>query len=198
MARWLYFALLISTFHSTSNSEDIGWSDGSELVGQKAPRLALRYWINTPPLEIGKTSSHYAVLVHWWTDTCQLCAASVPAFQKLQDKYGSQGLRGIGVFFPNPPGDWDLDRVRQAARTLGFRCPLALDGDWDALDRWWLYRPRVRRFMSVTFLIDSAGTIQFVHPGGEIHSSEAPGHEVCNRGYKQLEKHIRALLESAN
>jgi thiol-disulfide isomerase/thioredoxin len=75
------------------------------------------------------------VLIRWWTDTCPFCAATAPALQKLQTKYGCLGLQVIGVFHPKPAGDWSVERVREAAKRLNMNFPVALDADWKALHR---------------------------------------------------------------
>lgn len=167
--------------------------EGAELIGTPAPQLRLQNWINAEPIDIGDLRGK-VVLVRWWTDTCDLCAATAPALRKLQKEYGAQGFEVIGVFHPKPAGDWSMDRMRRAAEKYQFAFPVALDGDWSALRRWWL-NGGDRSFTSASFLIDKHGIIRYVHPGGEFHGSNgAPGHEVCEADFRTIEKTIAELL----
>ncbi len=167
--------------------------DGQDRVGVTAPEFKLQKWINSTPLEVGDLRNK-VVLVRWWTDMCDLCAATAPALRKLQEKYGSQGFQVIGVFHPKPSGDWDLDRVKRAASKYEFTFPIALDGDWSALKRWWLDGAQ-RDYTSVSFILDKHGVIRYVHPGGEFHESNgSPAHQMCERDFKAIERTVAQLL----
>ncbi len=167
--------------------------DGQDRIGLTAPELKLQKWINSTPLEVGDLRNK-VVLVRWWTDTCDLCAATAPALRKLQSEYGSQGFQVIGVFHPKPAGDWDVDRVKRAASKYGFKFPIALDGDWSALKRWWLDGAH-RDYTSVSFIVDKHGVIRYVHPGGEFHESNgSPAHQMCERDFKAIERTVAQLL----
>ena len=169
-------------------------SDGHELIGRAAPRLGLGKWIGSVPLEVEDLRGQ-VVLIHWWTDTCDMCSLSVPAFQSLGATYSSQGLQVLGIFHPKPADEnCDLDRVQRAARRFRFRHPIALDGDWKALRRWWLTTNSIREFTSVSFLIDRQGIIRYVHPGGEVHPNISAAHRNCNRDFEQIEDNIKRLL----
>jgi thiol-disulfide isomerase/thioredoxin len=109
--------------------------EGEELIGTAAPAFQLEHWLNSAPLEISGLRGK-VLLVRWWTDTCELCAATAPALRELRSEYGSRGLEVIGVFHPKPAGDWNLDRVKRAAAHYQFTFPVADDGDWSALKRW--------------------------------------------------------------
>lgn len=165
--------------------------DGHELVGKPAPALQLSRWINSPPVDMAGLKGK-VVLLRWWTDTCELCAATAPALRKLQQQYGDRGFQVIGVFHPKPAGDWNMDRVRRAASLYQFTFPVALDGDWSALKRWWL--SGARDYTSVSFLVDKQGVIRYVHPGGEFHEGGASGHEACERDFKKVDGMIGKLL----
>ncbi|MGH9648797.1 MAG: peroxiredoxin family protein [Bryobacteraceae bacterium] len=167
---------------------------GSELVGRPAPPLELKHWLNSQPLEM--TDLHgKIVLLRWWTDGCPYCEATAPALRKLQREYSARGLVVIGVYHPKPPGDWDMSKVERAAKEKQFTFPVAVDGDWSALKRWWLDRPR--DFTSVTFLVDQKGIIRYVQPGGEFHEGNQgalPNHASCQRDFHTIDADIRRLL----
>ncbi|HEY6248532.1 MAG TPA: TlpA disulfide reductase family protein [Candidatus Angelobacter sp.] len=166
--------------------------EGEDRIGVAAPAFNLQHWVNSAPLEISDLRGK-VLLVRWWTDTCDLCAATAPALRKLQEEYGSRGFQVIGVFHPKPAGDWSVPRVEQAAARLGFTFPVALDGDWSALKRWWLDGAQ-RDYTSVSFIVDKHGVIRYVHPGGEFHESNGDArHAVCERDFKKIEAMVAKL-----
>ena len=180
--------LMLSPLTVSSTSRE-----GQELIGTPAPALNLVHWINSEPLEIASLQGR-VLLVRWWTDTCELCAATAPALRKLQDEYGAKGFQVVGVFHPKPAGDWNLARVERAAARYQFTFPVADDGDWQALKRWWLNSAH-REYTSVSFIVNKHGVIRYVHPGGEYHeSSGSPAHEICDADFKTIEKTIATLL----
>jgi len=167
--------------------------EGQELLGTPAPTLNLDHWVNSAPLEISNLKGR-VLLVRWWTDTCELCAATAPALRKLQDEYGAKGLQVIGIFHPKPAGDWNLGRLQRATGHYHFTFPVADDGDWHALKRWWLDGAH-REYTSVSFIVDKQGVIRYVHPGGEYHESNgSPAHEICDADFKTIQKVITDLL----
>ncbi|HXF26673.1 MAG TPA: TlpA disulfide reductase family protein [Bryobacteraceae bacterium] len=129
------------------------------MVGHSAPPLELKHWLNSRPLEMSDLRGK-VVLLRWWTEGCPFCTATAPALLKLQREYGPRGFVVIGVYHPKPPGDWDMSKVERAVKEKGFTFPVALDGDWSALKRWWLDQPR--DFTSVSFLVDKKGIIRYV------------------------------------
>lgn len=171
-------------------------SEGQDRIGVAAPPLALRSWLHSPPLEM-KDLRGKVVLVRWWTDGCSLCSATAPALRRLQQKYGERGLVIVGVFHPKPAGDWSVERARRGAQRLGFTFPVAVDGDWKALHRWWLDQGS-RGFTSVSFVVDKAGVIRYVQPGGEFHEGDAgdpaASHQACQTQYKEIDQIIARLL----
>lgn len=166
---------------------------GQDRIGVAAPAFNLQHWLNSPPVEIGELKGK-VILVRWWTDTCDLCAATAPALRKLQEEYGNQGFQVIGIFHPKPAGDWSVSRVQKATARFNFAFPVALDGDWSTLKRWWLNGAE-RDYTSVSFIVDKRGVIRYVHPGGEFHESNGDAaHAVCERDFKTIEKTIAKLL----
>jgi peroxiredoxin len=170
-----------------------GSQEGQDLLGTIAPGFNLQYWVNSVPLEPENLKGK-VVLVRWWTDSCDLCAATAPALRKLQQEYGGRGLQVIGIFHPKPAGDWSLRRMQEAVARYRFSFPVALDGDWSTLKRWWLNGAQ-RNYTSVSFIVDKHGVIRYVHPGGEFHESNgSPEHAFCERDFRAIEKTIASLL----
>jgi len=166
---------------------------GKEKIGTHAPHFALKKWVNSRPLEVEDLKGK-VVLVRWWTDTCELCAATAPALRELEQEFGDKGFVVIGVFHPKPSGDWSLQRVQRAVNKYQFTFPVALDGDWTALRSWWLEGAK-REYTSVSFILDKNGVIRYVHPGGEYHEANGePQHAMCERDFKQIRSTIGSLI----
>jgi len=193
------FAVRSATLFSAAAALDAAPSppaEGQELLGKPAPPLALKDWLNSKPLEMSDLRGK-VILLRWWTEGCPYCEATGPALIDLERTYGSHGLQVIGVFHPKPPGKWTIDQVRRAAEEKHFTFPIAVDGDWSALKRWWLTRDR--DFTSVSFLVDQDSIIRYIHPGGEFHEGQQggmPAHEACNRDLHIIERDIAKLVQT--
>jgi peroxiredoxin len=169
-------------------------AEGQELIGTLAPPLNLKDWLNSKPLEMSDLRGK-VVLLRWWTEGCPYCAATAPALISLQQTFGARGFQVVGIFHPKPPGKWSGEEVGQAVAEKHFTFPVAVDGDWTALNRWWLTRKR--DFTSVSFLVDQNGVIRYVHPGGEFHEGQQgamPTHEACNRDMHFIQSEVAKLL----
>jgi peroxiredoxin len=176
------------------SAQELEYADGRELVGRPAAALDLKLWFHSRPLEISDLRGK-VLLLRWWTSGCPLCTATATALRKLQSEYGDRGLQVIGIYHPKPAGDWDMNKVESASKEKQFTFPVALDGDWSALKRWWLSQDR--DFTSVSFLVDRKGTIRYVHPGGEFHEGThgaLANHESCQRDFRIIETEIARLL----
>lgn len=66
----------------------------------------------------------------------------------------------------------------------GYEFPVAIDADWRTLRRWWL-DGHDRHWTSVSFLIDRAGTLRYVHRGGKYEPGSAD-HAQMQRWIEQL------------
>jgi peroxiredoxin len=180
----------------TLNARGFIEAEGKELIGKPAPPLRLGGWLNSKPLDMADLRGK-VVLLRWWTDGCPYCTATAPALISLERTYGSRGLEVIGIFHPKPPGKWTIEQVRRATEEKHFTFPIAVDGDWSALNRWWLTEKR--EFTSVSFLVDRNGVIRYVHQGGEFHEGQQGGmstHEACNRDLHFIQGEIAKLINT--
>lgn len=170
---------------------------GNDRVGVAAPPFQFDAWLNSEPKSIEDLRGR-VLLVRWWTETCPFCASSAPALRALHQEYADQGLTVIGVFHPKAGRDdpLDLERVRRAVASRRFEFPIAVDWDWRnrTLKQWWLTGPK-RPATSVTFVVDKAGVIRFVHPGMEYHDPDGnEGHEACHQDMATIRATIERLL----
>jgi thiol-disulfide isomerase/thioredoxin len=166
---------------------------GAELIGRPTPAWSFERWIRTAPLSL-ETLRGRVVLVRWWTDGCHYCAATLPGLEALRTRYADRGLVVIGAYHPKPPRDVSDRKILGFADKLGFEGPIAVDRDWSTLERYWLAGHPERGFTSVSFLIDRAGNVRWLHAGGEYHPSSDPRHASCDLEYRGLEKTLAALL----
>ena len=166
---------------------------GADLVGRPAPAWSFERWIRRAPLSLAELRGK-VVLVRWWTDGCDYCAATLPALEALRARHAGEGLVVIGAYHPKPPAATSDRRILAVARKLGFSGPIAVDRDWSTLERYWLAGHRESGWTSVSFLIDRAGIIRWVHGGGEYHPSSDPRHRSCDIRYRELEQALAAAL----
>src|SRR5262252_4104870 len=66
------------------------------------------------------------VLIDFWATWCQPCKKEMPGYQKLVDRYGSQGFVAIGFKFDTM---MDMEDPLQFAKKIGVRYPLAVATD---------------------------------------------------------------------
>jgi thiol-disulfide isomerase/thioredoxin len=167
---------------------------GVELIGRTAPSWSFDRWIRTAPLSLDRLRGK-VVLVRWWTEGCHYCANMLPELEALRTRHAGEGLVVIGVFHPKPePREVGDRHIVAVANRLGFGGPIAVDGHWRTLQRYWLGGHPERDWTSVSFLIDHDGIIRWVHGGGEYHRSDDPRHRRCEIQYRELEKALSAAL----
>jgi thiol-disulfide isomerase/thioredoxin len=168
--------------------------EGAELIGHAAPPLTFDRWARGPALTADRLRGK-VVLLRWWTEGCSLCATTLPALEKLRAQRHRDDLVVIGVFHPKPPRHVSDKEILKTADKLGFKGPIAVDERWSTLERWWLDGHPDREFTSVSFLVDRAGVIRWLHPGGEYYPSDDPAHVACDRDWRGLERALDTVLE---
>lgn len=157
-----------------------------------APDWSFTRWIG-PALTLADLRGR-VVLVRWWTEGCRFCRATLPELERLRLRHEQDGLVVIGAFHPKPPREVGDRHITSLARKLGFHGRIAVDRDWATLDRYWLDGHPGRNWTSVSFLIDRAGIVRWVHPGGEYHRSDDPAHARCGRQLEELERMLGVTL----
>jgi len=134
------------------------------------------------------------VVLRWWTEGCHFCATTLPVLDRERRDHARDDLVVIGVYHPKPPRPVSDRHVLAVAQKLGFRGPIAFDGEWTTLGRYWLDGHPERNWTSVSFLIDRDGVIRWVHGGGEYHPSSDPAHARCDVDYRGFEQALAAAL----
>ncbi|NNM25732.1 MAG: redoxin family protein [Phycisphaerales bacterium] len=167
---------------------------GQDPVGRPLPPLDVDRWLPAEPGAPDRPAAGQVTLYRWWTDHCPFCAKSLPAFERLRERYAPHGLAVVGVFHPKPPRPTPDHVIRGRAAELGFRGMLAVDEDWSVLRA---IAPTAGRRLptSMSFLVDATGVVRFVHPGPVLFPSSDPDHGKENGDFLLLERAIRVLLE---
>jgi peroxiredoxin len=177
---WTALAAFVSAMSSFADDDQ-----GRALLNTPPPEWQVQDWINSPPLKLAELKGK-VVLVRWWTSPgCPYCAATAPALNDFHASHQKRGLVVIGFYHHKSPVPMKPDHVVQQAAKFGFKFPVATDPDWQTLNQWWL-KTGDRDFTSVTFLLDQAGRIQYIHPGGEYPQGSAD--------WKMLKSKIESLL----
>jgi thiol-disulfide isomerase/thioredoxin len=93
-------------------------------IGSRLPDFSIKdlqgYEISSADLR-GKV-----VLVDFWATWCQPCKKEMPGYQKLLDRYGSQGFAIVGLKFDTMA---DTEAPVLFAKKIGVRYPLAVVSD---------------------------------------------------------------------
>lgn len=187
-----FLALLVSALAVAAPHPELGSryaapaEAGRELIGTRPPEWTFTDWQNSPPLTLA-ASRGKVFLVRWWTAPgCPYCAASAEALSGFAEKYRDRGLVVIGAYHHKQSTPLSPAHVAAQAQRLGFHFPVAIDRDWQTLQRWWLSKED-RGWTSVTFLLGRDGTIRHVHGGGAFFEGEP--------GFAALEKAIQTALD---
>jgi thiol-disulfide isomerase/thioredoxin len=166
---------------------------GREMLGVIPPAFAFDRWARGAPQTLASLRGR-VVLVRWWADECHFCSSTLPAIEQLRQEHARDGLEVIAVYHPKEPHHVRDRVIVRAAEQLGFHGPIAVDERWHTLDRWWLDGHPERNWTSVSFLLDRAGRVQWVHGGGEYHPSDDPRHARCDRQWHELQHAVDAAL----
>lgn len=190
----LSFVFLSCLLVWSVNQAGAAWqpAEGKELIGTPAPQWQGLTWINSPALTVADLRGK-VILVRFWSTECSMCANTAPALNLLHTLYGRDGLAIVGIHHPKSPAGRNIFHVRETARRLGFKFPIAQDAKWTTVKMFWLHGKN-RTYTSAAFLIDRRGKIRWLHGGGEFHQSPDKKHAQCNAAYSSLEKTIRELL----
>ena len=97
-------------------------------------------------------------MVNFWATWCAPCREEIPGFVSLQERYGSRGLRFVGIAIDQP------DKVAEFAREFHINYPLLMGG----LETMDLLRQSGNRagVLPYTLVIDRLGNLISREPGG--------------------------------
>ena len=90
------------------------------------------------------------VLVNFWATWCEPCREEMPSLQRLQQKFGAQGLRVLAVNVGE-----GAPRIRQFLERTPVSLSILRDADSDVMKAW-----RVR-MLPASFLVDRRGMLRY-------------------------------------
>jgi thiol-disulfide isomerase/thioredoxin len=163
---------------------------GQELIGTKMPALTFDRWLNTESNKPLDTTGS-VTLYRWWTSECPFCKATLPGLEKFRQTYSEKGLKIVAVYHPKPPRAVPDSLILNAASSIGYRGPIAVDLNWSQLKRAY---PGNRGPTSISILVDREGIIRFVHPGPDYFPSDEKEKARQDEDYRLMEKAIETLL----
>lgn len=112
------------------------------------------------------------LVVNFWATWCVPCREEIPAFIKVQDKFGAKGLQIVGIAVDQ------LDKVRPYAAEMKINYPI-LVGDMEAAD---LARQAGNRLGGLPF------TVVFDRTGAAVHT------QLGGMNQQKLEALVQPLL----
>lgn len=135
-------------------------------------------WINSPPLSWAGLKGQ-VVLLDVWTFDCWNCYRSIPWVRTLEDRFGAQGFRVVGVHTPEFDNEKVRANVEAKVKEFGVRGSVMLDNDysyWNALQN---------QYWPAFYVVDRQGRLRGRYVG-ETHAGDERGLRV--------EQQITALL----
>ncbi len=135
-----------------------------KFVGKPLPswNIAPKYWMNTAkPLEPGDLKGSVAV-VEFFRIKCSHCQTSMPVLRDLYEKFGTKGLKIIGIQSPGDDAqENDWDNVASVVKSqFGLDYPIAFDEKSQLFKG--VYEGKV--YPSV-FILNRAGIVVFAQTG---------------------------------
>ncbi len=127
-------------------------------------------WINSPPLDWNALRGR-VVLVDFWTYACWNCYRSFPWLHSVEQRFGPQGLRVIGVHTPEFEHEHVRAHVERKVKEFKLTHPVMLDNDhsyWNALGN---------RYWPAFYLVDRRGRVRAVF-AGETHAGDANARNI--------------------
>jgi thiol-disulfide isomerase/thioredoxin len=123
-------------------------------------------WLNSKPLTADSLRGK-VVLIDFWTYTCINWQRSAPYVRAWAEKYKDQGLVVVGVHAPEFVFERNIDNVRQAAKRMNVRYPIAVDNDFA------IWRAFGNVAWPALFFVDAQGRTRHHHFGeGQYEQSE--------------------------
>ncbi len=91
MRNWKNLLAIVAGFGLVASS---AWALG---IGDDAPPLTIKQWIQGQPVEIAKGKDKNVYVVEFWATWCGPCRKSIPHINDLAKKYADKGLVVVGV-----------------------------------------------------------------------------------------------------
>ena len=167
-------------------------ADAAKLAGVAAPAMPKLRWLDGQARDL-QTLRGRVLVVRNFTNECPFCASTIPALQRIHEKYGNRGVTVLGVYHPKPQRHVSSEDVAEFTKSLGVTFPIAVDEDWSLFNRWWKGRSD-EGWTSITWVLDRRGTFRYVHSGGEYHDGGGAAHDQCRADLATLVRTLDEIL----
>ncbi|MGH8672187.1 MAG: redoxin family protein [Burkholderiales bacterium] len=127
-------------------------------------------WLNSEPLTLKQLKGR-VVLLDFWTFDCWNCYRSFPWLKSVEERYGPQGLRVIGVHTPEFGHEKVLGNVQRKVEEFGLKHPVMVDSDMS------YWRAMSNRYWPAYYLLDKRGNLR-AYSVGETHAGDARAREI--------------------
>lgn len=105
------------------------------LLGQPAPELAMKEWLNTDPLTLGDVKGH-VVLLEFWATWCKPCEQLFPRIKELHARHVQDSLKVLALtrFFmayggPPEAKAQEMTLIREFTETHSLEFPVGVADD---------------------------------------------------------------------
>lgn len=126
-------------------------------VGSPAPPLSVETWVRADDASFQSIQNGYVYVVEFWATWCAPCRRSIPKLHAMQEAFGPDGLRVIGV---------STEESRTVESFVGRMGPTQMDyavavDAKDKTKRAWMDAADLNGIPSM-FIVDRTGVIQFI------------------------------------
>ncbi|HYE65023.1 MAG TPA: TlpA disulfide reductase family protein [Pyrinomonadaceae bacterium] len=105
------------------------------LIGQTAPEISVKHWINSDPITLTDLRG-YVVLLEFWATWCKPCQRMFPKIKELYQDYAARGLRVLALtrhYFADRANagsqESELELIRGYVRDHGLEFPVGVAED---------------------------------------------------------------------
>lgn len=105
------------------------------LIGQPAPEIQVKHWINSAPLSLASLRGR-VVLLEFWATWCGSCKEVFPKIKGLHDEHGEKGLSVLALtrhYYTSPgpveTAEKELELIHSYVREHGLLFPVGVAED---------------------------------------------------------------------
>lgn len=105
------------------------------LIGQPAPEILVKHWINSPPLSLESMRGR-VLLLEFWATWCRSCTEVFPKIKRLHEEHAESGLAVLALtrhYYTSPgpieSAEQELELIRRHVREHGLEFPVGVSED---------------------------------------------------------------------
>lgn len=105
------------------------------LIGEPAPEILVKHWINSEPLSLSGLRGQ-AVLLEFWATWCRSCVEVFPKVKRLHEEHAGRGLRVLALtrhYYTSPgpveSAEKELELIHNYVREHSLEFPVGVSED---------------------------------------------------------------------